>query len=478
MNENIRLISRMFSLAILNALVMYVVFNNFPLTYLSLPIDAKNLSEIGPKDRVITENILGENIQKVVDDITYFTAKTSGFNEATIRITFRNDNPNQDLFIGFKDKKEWHYNTKPVDLHLINNLNWNSISDNTTTLYSQGGNNNYGSVQQFYSDPPHNVVVGNYFSEETPSPSTILVDYRPSDKITTLDTPLRGSHTFYVYLRNEPFILKILKQDLNWYIGEDLLTVQIYKNGELLTERKIGDDGITDNSKKEGIIQPLVIEYLGDNYPEAGVYKIVMQSNSDVVVKSIKTNLHKIAFVGPIFPINNSNIYNKNIATNYPLDIYTNTPEAHIKALHKQTLENVYVDSEPITINDVNTDYIVGLTNPLTNIQANNGDIIIAGSGYFSFSKDQFFLPFPYLTSNIKTNEDLSLVQYLLTNYKKPYINNGWSTAEVTFNLKDAYYEKGKLSWVIKAPGLKSSQSEISIKSIDLIMHKNPIFKL
>src|SRR6185437_807582 len=86
----------------------------------------------------------------------------------------------------------------------------------------------------------------------------------------------------------------------------------------------VGDDGITDASHKVLPPTDITIANPGPGLPETGIYKIVIDDNSDTVIKSIRTNLHKIVFAQSIFPIANRSAYYGVVSSTSATTVYTN----------------------------------------------------------------------------------------------------------------------------------------------------------
>jgi hypothetical protein len=277
----------------------------------------------------------------------------------------------------------------------------------------------------------------------------------------------------YVYMKGEPFKMKIQKQDLNWYDGEDTVKVNIFKESTLVMEDEIPDDGTVASDRLQGPIQELSMENPGSDLPEPGVYKIVIDAPGDVLIKRITTNLHKIVWESAVFPANNAEAY-PDTATS-PITLYTNALALIGQTYHQQGVQIISVDDQKMDIKSPQDQYTLIPKNEIAEVRMQKGDVVLQGVlGYFAFSKDSFFQPTPYRILTIKKPEDVELVDYILTDYEPPRKEGEWSVATREFDLKDAYLQDGKLSWVIKAPGLKKNNSSILIKDIELTLIKDP----
>jgi hypothetical protein len=262
---------------------------------------------------------------------------------------------------------------------------------------------------------------------------------------------------------------------LNWYIGKDTMDIKVYKDTSLVYENSIDDDGIIDNSKKVLLPQKIEIKNSGTHSPENGVYKIVISASSDTVIKKISTNLQKIVFANSIFPISNSNVYPSIVSSTSATTVYTNALALSATTNHMEGYQNILVGDNILGISTINKSAYLPPENNITKIVIPKNDVVINGiMGYFAFSEDQFFFPNKNYILPISKKEDINLVDYILTDYKAPKVNEEWKVNEYNYNLSSANIKDGKLSWIIKAPKLKESNNNIIIKDIQVTLHKSP----
>ncbi len=472
--DNLRNTVRAICIVLLSGIVIYSLSGNYPIFGQTINLTEKELSDLTPGARVKKVLASDTEIKKQVDDTIYFTTKSEGFDKAKIKLTFIDGNPDQDIHMGYKDQKVWHYKTSPLYLPLIENLRWDRVNVYSPTLYQK--NNGISSFEEFIENPPQDKVVGTYYLTGDYS-RKILDGYAPKTTNTTIDVPLRGSHTFYTFIQNEPFSLKISKQDLNWYEGADTLKIIVSKDGEVVNEKVIPDDGIVDTSKKIKSPQSETIEYKG-GFPENGLYKIQLITNGDTIIKSIESSFHLLVFQSPIYPISASEVYSSKINSGSLNTLFTDANKLNYQTFHGTSLQKIKVNNTEVDINEVNKliEYISAKNR--NQIDIPKGDIVVSGAGYFSFATDQFFTPYIYKRYEVKGLEDLEKINFLLTDYVKPFnLDGGWKQSELEFDLSDAVYDKGKLSWIIRAPGLKEKGNTILIKDIEVTLEKSPIIK-
>jgi hypothetical protein len=435
----------------------------------------KSIPEFGPKERVKTEIKNGKVTYKQIDDLIYFsTPMPFHYDQAKVRITFANTSPDQELQVGYKDRSEWHYLLKVFHAPMLDRLNWSTVGDKET-LYQR--EKNYDSLEGFVNNIPSDEIIGIYNLEDGPlNPYRILPDYRPSKTKTVITTPLRGSHTMYVYLKNEPFHMTFYKQDLNWYKDADTITVTIFKDDFEVMEVISDDDGISDSSKHVLREEKFEVKNPGPDLPESGVYKVVINASTDTVIKRIETNLSKIVFSETLFPAGNKIVYPKIVEETKPVTLYTDALLLSANTYHREAYQDININDKILNINDIQKEFTATLSaNTLSEITVPEGDVVLTGVlGYFSFSKDAYFNPIKYLLYPVKDESDIAFVDYILTDYRRPIENDDWKTTEVTFDLDDAYLSNNKLSWIIQAPGIRENKREVIIKDISVEMSKEP----
>ena len=99
-------------------------------------------------------------------------------------------------------------------------------------------------------------------------------------------------------------------------------------------------------------------------------------------------------------------------------------------------------------------------------------DIKVFGQGLMSLSDDMYFNPEIY---NLRNITDFSNIDYLITDYIKPTLVNGWQTGKVSFDLNNASVINRKLRFAISAPELNSLNEEIPVLQIKVTLTKEPL---
>ncbi len=462
-------------------LVLYILLCNLApwgitMYYTSDGDNNKNISRFTPTHRITTTQIDGKEIIKQIEDLVYFTTKMPfHFDTATIKLTFKNQNANQKIYLGFQDQEEWHFNTQLIDYPVLNSLSWNTLEDNVVLFQKQ---KKFRSVKEFLNDLPLGAIIATVDVDEILNHSTYQIsNYTPARSDTIISNLLRGGHILYAYVENEPFRFNIQTQDLNWYEGKDPVVIRIYKGEDLVHEARREDDGIADSSRRVLDPREISIQNPGPELPENGIYKIVINASADIIINKISTNLHKIVFADHIFLASNHKVYSPIATETKPTILFTNAQSLHAKPYHLDAVQTIMVGETPILLQRPNHEVTVPLSDVITQVRIPKNDIYMqALFGYFALENSQFFNPTPYYTFPVTGQSDLEFVDYVLASYKPSKTQqDGWQIAEVTFDISTGIIHKGMLNWMIKAPGLKEHNRSLLIKKIEVIFRKKPV---
>jgi hypothetical protein len=464
---------RSFAILVALAIVGYIfIANSVPFSISRVLIsNHKNTLVLGPKKRVEVAN----GISKQTDNLIYFNSKMDfKFDHVRAKIAFKNPSSDQQIQLGYRDQTEWHYNAQTLDSPILDNLSWSKVGKGPY-LYQKVLN--YKNIDDFLKNPPQNKIVGiSDYKEDLQTSNRALPNYKPSTNNTSISVPLRGKITMYAYLDHEPFNMSFTKQDLNWYSDPDAAKISVYKGKDRVFVATIDDDGNNTSNQKPGFKQTVNIKNPGPGLPESGIYKIVIDASDDSIITNITTNLHKIVFEGPLYVADNHEVYGNIIPSTKPTNIITNAQSLSFKSDHNHsTLAKI--NQQIIKTNKPNKVITTTTSTPLSTITIPRSDMMVNGSGYFAFIPDQFFAPIPFNILPINSAEDIARADYLLTDYKTPKHEGDWLVAEREFDLNDAAIQKGQLSWLLNAPGLKENKRTVEYKNIVMTLSKKGWFK-
>ncbi len=406
-----------------------------------------------PAERVDLKN--GE-MPKMIGDPIYFSLFTPRtFDKAKLTIIYR-DNLGLDTPIieagVLADNIVWRYDLKPIDnkaldylmlrwhksevngyLFLQKNLNYSNLADWERDLAK-------GQVKNCVNGLENCLAVYNF----SPSYDYQIANYQSAVPL-ILDKPLRGPHQFYVYLKNEPLHLDFTLVDLNQDLKPAPIEIIISSGGKIIASKKLADPNALPGS---GQLEEKQISLSEDKLP-AGVYKVEVKITSDMVIKKIVSSVDRLSFINKIWPVSN----------NGGLTIYTDSNYLQVKAFTPASLQTINFAGQNFKINEAYNqfDFKTESNIKAKEIKLSKDDVILENNGVFAWSPSSLFNPtLPKVDRFFSVNNPF---EYIIADYKKPSEFEGVKTASAEFNLKGAYRENGKYSFIISVPGLKIEDS-------------------
>ncbi len=404
-----------------------------------------------PADRI---DLNGGNGPQLIGDPVYFSVFTPRtFDRVKMTIIYRD---NLDLNTSLieagvlVDNVVWRYDLKPIDNKALDYLmrRW-SKSEANGVLFLQK-DKNYDSLSAFEADlargqlkncnnPQDNcLALYNY----TPKYNYQIVNYRPALPL-ILKTPLRGAHQFYVYVKNEPLRLEFSLVDLNQDSKPAPINITLWSGEKIIETKTVLDDNLRPGSGKiEGkqviLDQPTL---------PTGVYKVEIKITDDMVIKQIKSSVDRLAFINKVWPVSSSE----------PLKLYTDANFIQVKALTPASLQTLTFGDREFKLAEAyqQFNFKIEADSKINELDFKKDDIIIENNGVFAWSPASLFNPsLPRVDNNFSVKNP---IKYIIADYQQPAEAEGIKTASVEFNLKEAYRENGKYSFMISVPGLKTS---------------------
>ncbi|MDP4010211.1 MAG: LytR C-terminal domain-containing protein [Candidatus Shapirobacteria bacterium] len=368
----------------------------------------------------------------------------------------------KEIRLGIRGDEKDKYVYKPFYQTFIQDAQkWEQIKGTSNILYQR--NKKYDSIVDLINTPPDKEKIGAYFvNAET------LVKNTPTkiEPNTIINTYLRGTHTFYVWVDSAPFTLKVSKQDINMYDGEDKLKIAVYKENKKITEKEIPDDGMAGKTLLKRDSQTEKVE-LTDITP--GIYRVDIVSDSkggDTLITRIETNQQKI-IAKRLF-----------ILDKKPSNIYTDATNLTAQIAHKGYLDSIKInDKYEIKILEVGkkvTTDVEALTKSnynsknLYKISSAKNDIVYTSDSYFAFSPDQFFNPEIIKKTELNTVESLDDIDYILTTLTPARQEGDWLVSEINFDPKDLNITGNKLYFSLESPELAKFGGELEIESFEV----------
>ncbi|WP_367343835.1 hypothetical protein [Methanomethylovorans sp.] len=435
----------------------------------------------GPEDRISEafNDRFGDkkiNFRNFTSRFVYFQLEEPGIRNAStvrVQIRFKDELAKGYVFkVGAHSAPQWNYKWNllydPFQRQLEEEYD-TIYTDNNISVYSLNDNDpTYSDLKDFFSklDAKNTLAI---------HPSVSLfpgTDKLQKDEIialnTTVNTTLRGRHTFLTFVDGNEISVDIEKQDLNWYNGTDDLKMEIVSGtGETVASLLIPDDGDATDHRGLGKTQTSHVRATG---LDAGTYKIIVDANDDTLIKKLQVSSSKL-------------IAENNLFVYTPTKLFTRTEEERsvsLMTLHKEGLQEIEINNGNTTSN-VTIDRIAvaqyAKIVPSSNLQGINvpaGDLKIASHMYFSFTEGSYFEPMKCNVIPLENNFDWlkkNNVDYVIMNNRSVISENGWVIAETEWNIDDLYIRNNVLDFStnIEHP-TDPSQIEIPVDWIRIIL--------
>ncbi|MBU1323423.1 LytR C-terminal domain-containing protein, partial [Patescibacteria group bacterium] len=380
----------------------------------------------------------------------------------------------KEIKIGVRGSEKEKYQYLPLYNQILNPLEWSKTYEGKTTFWQR--EKKYQDLSGLVSQPPvsEDAKVASYFF----NPSDIVMkENSPSSQSNLkIEKTLRGSHTLLVKVNKGPFLLTVIKQDINTYEGEDVLSVQIYNGQNKIAEQLIPDDGVTDAGRLAMAPQKSEIK-INDIKP--GIYKIVLQDmtkNADILIKSVEINQPSLVFQTPLF-----------VDDGKPTTLWTNSKEITMITAHSSSIQTVKLDGKyDLKVEKDGKEFAFDLNNPDSKIATSSGanastlhrleipknDLIISGDGYFAFSQESFFNPEPIKAVDLSQVSDINKIDFIIANYQTVKKDGEWYTAQAYFDPFGITIDDDILYFSLESPELNSYGGEIVIDSLEVTVKK------
>lgn len=420
--------------------------------------------KFGPSERIVDNKIMG-------DPVYFYLNSPRNFSQAKLKIKYKISPQalENNRFINIEtgvlvDKENWRYNLNPI----FNNVLLNTFSDQNIQinddLFFYQKDNNFKNYQDFLdnNDFSSSVFYNYNFNYEY-----FLPDYQPRGNNENLVIKnIRGSHSFYVYLKDED--LKIDFSFLNESKNDKSnlpknLSIFVYYQDKIIFSE---NNSFLDNN---------YLEYLLNlpSLPE-GAYKIEIKTDDDVLIKDINTKLSKLVFINRVWLDNQSPGF----------VLFSNKNNFRIKALESLCLGKIKINEDNFLIDkifqqfNINVDKKEANSAQLTEIESGSCGFLFENNGLFSFSQESFFNP---TLDKLDEFTNTEKIDFILGNFRFPEEMGDYYVSEVNIDLVNAIREKDGYNFIISAPFLKNIAEEqyIEIKEIEIeLIGKNLFTKI
>ena len=384
------------------------------------------------------------------------------FNNINVNFKFR---PGQnEIVLGVRGDEKQAFYYQPLFLASLQDITWKSLTQNGLTLYQKVST--YANISDFLKNPPKGKKVGLYHVDQNVFMPTVAAK---DNGRTLISTPLRGDHTLYIQVASKTLDIKVAKQDINMYAGEDRLKVRLFNGNKLVMEKVIGDDGITDKSQ---IKAPPAETEIKVNNIDPGVYRLELISDSegsDFQITKIDINQKKVVFSNHMFFLGSK-----------PTNLYTSAPKITLETAHDTSVQTVQLNNAvDLPVTKASQKYPFDLSkmsskdkNDLYHLYSPNNDLIVTGEGYYAFSPDSFFTPniinAVNLTDFVDSTEISNGVDYILTTLSPVKSEDGWLVSTANINPRNISLAKDNVFFSLEIPDLDKHGGSLEINTFDV----------
>jgi len=426
------------------------------------------ITELFPANRVIETD---ESTQKIIQEPVYFDVRLpQSFENAELEITYKTVKlPLLQVGLMTGEDNVWSYDFHPLFNEFLNNLNWFKLEFPNGTLWQK--EKRFLSWSGFERELDRLTGLATYFFKTDRKFS--LPDYQPATAETVINKTIRGSHSFYTYIKNEQLNFIFTVQDMNRADGPDPLRATVMNNnGQVVLTALLNDDGFVSRFDPASPRRQLVLK--ADNLSE-GAYLINLECNDDIFFREIRTKQRYITFINRLYLVDNIEYGDGLVDLNYqPTVVYSTAARLGFQTAHPNGLQTVGLGAgQVVELTEIHKTYFVTPNILPTEIMVPKNDIKIFGRGAFALSSETYFNPEVYNLPDALITPDTN---YFLTNYQTPTaLANGFVKSKVNFALQNANVVNRKLRFAISAPELNNGEGELVIKSIKVVLTKKPL---
>jgi hypothetical protein len=429
-----------------------VPFGN--ITYEVTPCDNSFfIQKLQPKDRLDEVN-RKSCTQKIIGEPVYFNLNTQRtFNEADVTITYRNSGENNVIEMGAQADARKNYALQPLENRIIDNLNWDKVSENGVTLLQK--KKTYNSVAEFLANVPEKSAVATYYYD-LPA-QKIIPAYQPNEQPIIITQPLRGSFQFYTYVDQPTAEFEFLFSDLNENKDADNAVVTLYdRQNNPVAVRNITDDRGDEETRQTQAAGGLHLEL---TILTPGFYKMEVATTDDIITTQILSSQKIISFINRLWLAES---INTNLIT-----LYTDAGEVTASTLNPAALQKILINHDVLNLSETYRQFSLPADELVNKIQLAQSDVIFSGVGVFSFSPASLYNP---NYRKLSRNQNLENIHYIITTYQpQPYTADEWQTKTLHFNLKNAFRHEHNYNFIFSIPGLiaeDGTDDYVEIKNI------------
>lgn len=426
------------------------------------------IDALAPHERVSDpkKDTEGNWMQTITDDpVFFFVHPHREFDTVDATVTFRNTNtPIVELGALAATNPE-RYILEPLQNLIIDQSKWSRTVEDDMILLQR--TSTYKSIADFLKHPPSRSEVATYHTDLTVP--FRLPNYVASTNAQTIPVSLRGSESIKTYVKNEPIHFVFSYMDMNRDNGPDPITISVTdETGRPLLNVSAQDDGNTTSNGRGSTMKTITLDTIV--LPE-GVYKIDVQTDRDVFVRSIQTTQQKIVFLNGVY-LADEDGYHEAFAS---VTFFTEAKRLSMQTRHAQSVQTVTIGSKSLAIT---VPYQLATTNVidpgLVPVHVLKGDVEVVTDAPVAFSESQYFRP-DAVRLLPHTDLDQLHVNYILAKYTPPMVRDGWSVATMHLDAKKLLLNNGSWKFTFSTPEMKELKTSVDVKEIDLVMKRAPM---
>jgi len=380
----------------------------------------------------------------------------------TIKIHMAYKPGQKEIKIGIRGNETNPFVYKSLFFDPINSLTWEKTYYSNLVLYQKI--KQFDSVPAFLSNIPTDKKIGIY-QVDTNQLVPYIFTGKPVKNKTVIPSPIRGNVTAYVLVTGGDLKIKVTKQDMNMYDGNDVLNATLTLGGVKVGEMQIPDDGFADKSKSQTAPQVYSLNLAN---AKAGVYKIDLKFDSpsnDSVITNIEVNQAKVVIGGSILIWNNA-----------PATFFTYSTKISANTTWAESIQNLKVDDKAdLAIKDIKTKFAFDLAKTITDkyapdlykIYSPKGNINFGTGGYFSISPESYFDPAVIKATNLTVSTTQADIEknydFVLTTLAPAKEENYWLVSDLILNTAEFPLIEDKIFFSLEIPDLDKQGGSLEV---------------
>ncbi len=283
----------------------------------------------------------------------------------------------------------------------------------------------------------------------------------------TIALSLRGSHDIYFLPIQGANRFTIQVQDMNRVsTGGNSLSLRL-----ILGDEVVWTDVLTLSSRSATTPSPVYAKTIEFQALQPGTYRLAISADDDIFWRGISTNVRHWV-MGPRLYVGDQIGYT---TTTYPLHVWTNSQHLTLETRHREGLQTVHLGSAATTLSQTHATYRLS-RQPEERagervIDAQAGDVLLFGDGFFAFEPDALFLPKPrrFTDQSDPIAEGIEVIQ---TPYVAPErLPDGWIRLSAEIPL---FKDVDRIRWTLGLPGITTRQGWVDIRRAEVTYRRLP----